>query len=64
MAPSYIVYGTFALAGLAIYFLLPRTDRPTRTAGAIFGLAAFAGAMVLCGQEYLAPHGKIGRAHV
>ncbi|MCH8853622.1 MAG: NADH-quinone oxidoreductase subunit J [Planctomycetes bacterium] len=37
------VYCIIALGALGIYFLLPRTDRNTRTAGAVLALAALAG---------------------
>ena len=52
-----LIYGTFVLGGLALYFLLPTTGRSTKTAGAIFGLAALAGAMVLCGSRFLSASG-------
>ncbi len=52
-----MVYVTFALGGLAIYFLMPRTDRSTRGAGAIFGVAALAAAMVLCASRFLGTEG-------
>lgn len=52
-----LIYGTFVLGGLALYLLLPTTGRSTKTAGAIFGVAALAGAMVLCGSRFLSASG-------
>ncbi len=52
-----LIYGTFVLGGLALYFLLPTTGRSTKMAGAIFGLAALAGAMVLCSSRFLSASG-------
>ncbi len=50
---SLLVYGTFLLGGAAVYLLLPRTDRSTRTAGAILGIGALAAAMAICGRYFL-----------
>ncbi|MEE9294145.1 MAG: NADH-quinone oxidoreductase subunit J [Phycisphaerae bacterium] len=47
-----MVYATFALGALAVYFLLPRTGRSTTMAGAILGVAALAAAMVLCASKF------------
>ncbi len=52
-----LIYGTFVVGGLGLYFLLPTTGRSTKMAGALFGMAALAGAMVLCGGRFLAASG-------
>ncbi len=41
------VYCIVALGALGVYFLLPRTDRNTKTAGAVLALAGLAGLIVL-----------------
>ncbi|MCH8878533.1 MAG: NADH-quinone oxidoreductase subunit J [Planctomycetes bacterium] len=41
------VYCIVALGALGVYFLLPRTDRNTKSAGAVLALAALAGLIVL-----------------
>jgi NADH-quinone oxidoreductase subunit J len=54
---SLLVYATFVVGGLAVYLLLPNTERSTKTAGAILGLAALAGAMAVCGRFFLTAGG-------
>ncbi len=49
---SYMAYATFALGGLAVYFMMPRSGRSTKTAGAILGVAGLAAAMVLCASRF------------
>ena len=41
------VYCIVALGALGVYFLLPRTDRNTKSAGAVLALAGLAGLIVL-----------------
>lgn len=57
VAGSATVYLTFVLGGLAVYFLMPSSQRSRKVAGVILGLGGFAGAMMLCASEYLAPRG-------
>lgn len=40
------IYGIVALGALGVYFLLPRTDHTTKSAGALLGLAGLAGLVV------------------
>lgn len=56
-ALSYLLYAVFAVGGLGVYLALPRQDRSTKTAGALFALAALAGAMVVC-ANLMAPTGS------
>lgn len=62
MTPQWVhvLYATFALGGVAVYFLMPRVGRSMRTAGLLFGLAALAGTAVLCTNTFLAPTGFSG----
>jgi NADH-quinone oxidoreductase subunit J len=53
-----LVYATFVLGGLAVYFLLPGNRKSMKTAGVLFGLAGLVGAAVLCGSKFLAPSGS------
>ena len=59
MTPTWavLIYGTFVVGGLSVYLLMPSSRKSVRTAGALFGLAALAGAMVLCGSEFLSAGG-------
>ncbi len=59
MTPTWavLIYGTFVVGGLSVYLLMPSPRKSVRTAGALFGLAALAGAMVLCGSEFLSGGG-------
>ena len=56
----YVLYATFALGGVAVYFLMPRVGRSMKPAGVLFGLAALAGIAVLCTNSFLAPSGFSG----
>jgi len=44
---AYLLYAVFAVGGAGVCFALPRAERPTRTAGAVIGLAALALLVVL-----------------
>ncbi len=45
------VYCIVALGALGVYFLLPRTDRNTKSAGAVLALAGLAGLIVLAATQ-------------
>jgi len=59
MTPAWavLIYATFVAGGLSVYLLMPGPRKSARTAGAVIGLAALAGAMVLCGSEFLSGGG-------
>jgi len=56
-ASSYLIYGSFAAGAIAVYLLLPRPGRSTRTAGGLLGLAALAAVLGLTADRFLAPAG-------
>ena len=53
---AYILYGLFALGGVGLYLALPRPEGAHSRAGAVIGVAAIVGLLVLLGADYVAPH--------
>ena len=51
-AMAYIIYGVFALGGVAIYLAMPKPGRTHRKAGAAIGLCAILGFVALLAFEH------------
>jgi NADH-quinone oxidoreductase subunit J len=57
---SSLLYLVFALGGAAVYFLLPRGERPKVVVGAILGVAAVIALLVVLAVSLVLPHPTTG----
>lgn len=56
MTPSiaYILYGLFAMGGVALFLAMPKASGSNRKAGLVVGVGAIAGLLALLGTHYIA----------
>lgn len=55
LSTAYLLYAVFALGGVSIYFLLPKSGRSSTTMGAVLGLSAVAAFLAILGVRIILP---------